>query len=300
MTPESASRQTAQPRVIALPLVFLLCLAVLPGCGSVKDTFKETQRLYGEYVEPSPEIDLEEADDADVEDARLARLIMPVDTELERMARSLDGLDTFPGTDGLADLARRFPWLAAAQAVDTKGSPLAQTPDSLIAPIDPTPLLAAFSAPASSNTAENAADSPDSVSTPRTIAVSLQQTDFGSMLVLGYPFFKDNDWKGLTLLQFDPSELLSRSPEPEQLILLAPVMGGTGDEDAQAAPAKIVWTGADPAAAQLLAAAQDWPETLRDDSGGVLDTETGANESTFRWVARYLGSAKLVYATPLQ
>ncbi len=99
----------------------------------------------------------------------------------------------------------------------------------------------------------------------------------GPEIYIAQPFFKNNDWKGLTIIHFDPRNLLEFCPSPEELIILS--------------PSQIIWTSKHQSEAQALAQAP-WSEILTSSVYGSRDV--GGKE--FYWMGRYLDDFHLIYA----
>ena len=78
--------------------VLLLCVLSLTGCGTMKTKWRETRKLYREYVNTDPSIDFS---DEGISDKGLQRL-----AALDRHDPLLDqraALDRQPGLDGLGE-----------------------------------------------------------------------------------------------------------------------------------------------------------------------------------------------------
>ena len=179
--------------------ILALCLGFFSGCTYVKSSWKETRRLYKEYVNPNPSLDLE-LPEGDVE-TEFSRLVKPIDSQLTGLYRIMNSQDRFPEDGWTTMVMERYSWVNGLQVVSPDGMVLLQDPEVTMKPLDIDHLL----------------ERGDQWNDRRVLAV-LNETPLGPELLLAAPFFKDNVWQGLTIAHFDPRSLCALSPEPERLL----------------------------------------------------------------------------------
>lgn len=242
-------------------LLVLLLLSV-SACSTLHSTAKETKKLYKEYVEPTPEVDLDYADAGEQYEVRLAQLMMPVDERIHNLRQFIDGTDQTPSNEWFQKLFSSFPWISGVMVVDTQGIPSFQyPPEAALRPLNIQPLL---------DYGEGWSD--------HKIRGYAELTDMGPEVYLASPLFADNLWSGLVVVHFDPRRLMENCPSPDELYIVSP--------DA------VLWSGNSEPAGKALSC-KPWRDILHDDVYG----ETPVGGGNFYWVARYLGHYYLIYAT---
>ena len=247
-------------RLIALlGLTFLTLL----GCSQVDDYWKRSVDLYHAYVSPTPDVDLSEAELGEPIERKLARLFAPVDSHVESLRLFVSTRDEFPDDKWFATLFERYPWISGAAALDTKGQILDREP-------------AVF---AKSFAAEEVVSLSEDWEERRLLSYAENNAQ-GAEIYLAYPFYRDGVWQGLTVVHFDPAKVMAFSPDPQEVLLLA--------------PGKILWPGRFDAS-QIPQNADYWEAVLKDHDAGEIPTGGG-----FYWLARALGQSHLVYATSLR
>lgn len=229
----------------------------------MRNAWDKTTDVYETYIDPKPEIDLELDPDLSRREEELAKQFSVMDQELELLLRTLTPQDSFPSPAWAQDLQRRFPWLTALLAVDTRGEPLASYPETPLKPILTAPLL----------------DREWSIMNRR-LQGFVQETPLGPELIIAGPFFRDGAWQGLLAAHFDPRSLISLAPNPDNLVLLTP---GT-----------LIWSGLDETAALALKNAP-WEDILKTEVQGRWSSES----RTFAWISRPIGDFRLIYAVLL-
>lgn len=250
----------ALKRTVSAALAAMVCLAVLTGCSTMKTTWRGTKKLYREYINTDPTIDLSDQGISDKGLQRLAALFMPVDERLMTMMRALGCQDTPPDGDWPQQFLSNFTWLSGLAVVDTGGTVRSQAPATALRPLDFAPLL-------------EFADRYKQ----RQLAATITTDEFGTVVMVAAPFFENNEWAGLVVAFFDPRGLLRFSPDPSALA----VVSSDG----------AVWPGGNEAAGSL--AGVKWPDILKSTVQGEMTVGTGK----WVWVARYLGQLNLIYLT---
>lgn len=232
------------------------------GCSTFNEYWKDSQKFYYDNIHPTPEIDYEDEAPGDDEELLLARAMEPVDSELEAVVRMLVTLDEYPDQAWFDRFLERFPWVNGVAVLDVTGKVLDREPESSLKPINGEAVVAL---------SEDWAD--------RGMRALVENTPLGPELYIAYPFYVDNDWKGLNVVQLDPRNLVKRSPMADDLMLFAPGL--------------MIWSGrfGDDA---LDVSAELWNERLAEDVSGEIETGSG----TFFWLARNVGRTHIVYATP--
>lgn len=239
-------------------LVALCCTAA--GCSSFEYTVKESQKLYTEYVVPLPTVDVDPEEAAEDADMHLAQLFKPVDQNIYRLRQYLDGTDRRPNDEWLQALFMKFPWISGVMVVDTTGYADFQYPAVAMKEYDVQPLV---------DFGEAWKD--------HSMRGYGHNTDMGPEVYLAYPFFEENEWRGLTIVHFDPRKLLEYCPSPDDLIILS--QNG------------VFWSGKYDSQAQSMANLQ-WDDILESNDYGDYSGAGG----DFSWIARNMGHFHLIYA----
>ena len=233
------------------------------GCSSLRNAWDKTTDVYETYIDPKPEIDLEQGAGLSRKEKELAQQFSVMDQELELLLRALTPQDSFPSTSWTQDVLHRFPWLTAFLAVDTRGELLASHPETPLKPIQTAPLL----------------DREWSVMNRR-LQGFVEQTLLGPELIIAAPFFRDGVWQGLLVAHFDPRSLIRLAPDPDNLVLLTP---GT-----------LIWSALDETTTQALVDAP-WDDILKSKVQGRWSSE----RQSFGWISRPIGDLRLIYAVLL-
>lgn len=254
----------------------------LTGCNDLKRTWKYTTDMYTEYIEPVPEVDLDTDSLGWEEERRLSRLMKPVDEPLQHMLQYLDGRDMVPDSQWLAQLFEENPWISGVIITDSFGNIQFQHPASSVKPVDVDAIMAmGMPAPLAEGEEPLLDEDGEPIEiqpwNDHAMRGMVQDSTFGPEIYVAYPFYENNDFDGLTIVHFDPRNLLIYCPEPDELIILAgnQVLSGGSHEGAAAAMA-----------------AEDWEAILMDDTDGWFSD--GATD--FYWIGRTLGRFHMVYA----
>jgi len=247
-------------RKVSLALTALCCLVLLAGCGTMKTKWRETKKLYREYVNVDPTIDFSAQGISDKGLQRLAALFMPVDERLMGLLRTLGSQDTPPEQEWCQQVLTSNDWLSGVAVVNASGSVQFQSPAVPLRPLDFAGLL----------------EFADRYKT-RKFGAQIKTDEFGTVVMVAAPFFKNNEWAGLIVTYFDPRNLLRFSPDANALV----VVSTDG----------LVWPGGN-GQGEVLAGLK-WAEILK----GSVQGEIAAAGSQYLWVARYLGQLELVYLT---
>ncbi|MHC1710687.1 MAG: hypothetical protein AB9872_00825 [Solidesulfovibrio sp.] len=250
-------------RIVNAALVAMCCLVFLSGCGTMKTSWRSTKKLYREYVNVDPTIDFSAEGISDKGLQRLAALFMPVDERLMGMMRALGSQDTPPESEWGQQLLTNYSWLSGVSVVDTSGSVVAQIPAVSMRPLDFTGLL---------EFAERYK--------VRKLGAQVKTDEFGTVVMVAAPFFKNNEWAGLVVATFDPRNLLAFSPEPDALIV--------------ASTEGLVWGGSSGQGEGL--ASMQWADILKSSVQGEMNAAGGQ----YAWQARYMGQMQLVYLTDVR
>ncbi|BBD07800.1 hypothetical protein [Desulfovibrio ferrophilus] len=249
---------------IAAALCAILALAALTGCESMKQSWDSTwtssKGYYSEYINPDPEIDLEQLGYTSTEE-KLAKLFTPVDKPVADLAVYLNRVDTFPGEKWVANLQQRFPWINGLVIATLDGTMVAKMPEETMKPRNLQPIL----------------DHGDALR-DRRLRSFTDQTPLGPEMYLGTALFKGNDLVGVIVVHFDPRSVVDFCPAPQELMVL------TTDF--------VIWNGGDSALAEALLA-RPWNEMLAEQASGRVDE----NGTEYAWLTRYVGDKQLVYLT---
>lgn len=243
-------------------LLLAILLGTSAGCGAwnttkeyVVDSYESTK----EFVDPPPEIDTDNYQFDNPNQAKLAKLLAPVDAPLMQLARFVDDTDTLPGVDWLDLLLTRFPWVNRVIVTDEEGTIIFMQPAIPIKRISK-PLRF------------------EGVWRSVHLLSVVDYTDLGPELYIGRPYFKNIDFRGLIGVGFDPRMLMAFCPDPKELIMIHPHNG--------------VWSrGADVDKDALLAV--PWDEILEDSVQGQVQV----GEKYYTYLVKYIGKDPYIYAT---
>lgn len=241
--------------------IFIAFALVLAGCKQdAKNYWKDTRKLYREYVNTPATLDNNQELDVMPVESKIATVFTPMDEQLEQMRRVLDNQDTFPSDEWIAGFLERFPWVSGVAVVDADGAVLLQQPELAIKPYNFTPLL------------ETVASRP--VHAMRGYA---EANPMGPEFYLANPMIAGRDISALLVAHFDVRNLLAYCPSPGDVV----VLNSTG----------VLWPGKY-AYDQTPLAQVNWEEEIKSDVLGEVEDDRGS----FLWLARYLGGAPIVYA----
>uniref|UniRef100_I2Q176 Lipoprotein n=1 Tax=Desulfovibrio sp. U5L TaxID=596152 RepID=I2Q176_9BACT len=250
-------------RTVSAALAALSCLVILSGCGTMKTSWRDTKKLYRSYINTDPTIDFSEQGISDKGLQRLASLLMPVDERLMGLLRVIGSQDTPPESDWAQQLLSSHDWLSGVAVIDTSGAVVSQAPTASLRPLDFSGLL----------------EFADRYKT-RKMGAQVKTDEFGTVVMVAAPYFKENEWAGLVVAFFDPRNLVRFSPEPDALVVLS--------------TDGLVWPGGSGQGEAL--AGLKWAEMLK---GGVQG-EVASGGGQYVWQARYLGQLEMVYLTDVR
>ncbi len=246
-------------------LILLAALAAyavsLAGCGqTTKNVWKDTRKYYREYLNTPATLAFESAG-AEPAEERLAKVFLPVGLALESFRRDLQGQDSFPQEGWAEGMLSKYPWLDGIAVISPEMTTYLQVPGFTMKPLDFAPLFVE-----------------DAARAARELRGTAQDTPLGPEVLVGNPFFANNEFKGLVIAYFDPRKLVSSlCPDPARLVMLDGSM--------------LLWSGHYVIDATPLQGV-DWDAALVSDSSGTAKNSIGE----FLWVVKYLGAMPLVFA----
>lgn len=244
-------------------MVAALCLGLASGCSSVRETWKDTKKLYKEYVDTDPTVDLTDEGITDPGLQKLARIFSPVDQRLEMFIRVYYTQDTPPEAEWCEQLLRDFPWLSGVAVVNKDGSVRMQHPSFALRQMDFQPILGF-----------------EDRYTIRGLAAAVTVDDMGPLIYIGAPFFENNEYAGAIVSWVEPRTLVEASPDPNELVILQ--------------PEAVLWptqSSGEGAGQGLLSA--NWTELLKTQVQG----EVQAGGGRYVWQSRYIGQMPILYMT---
>ena len=244
-------------RNMCIFLTALGCLILSTGCSTMKTTWRDTKKLYREYVNTDPTIDFSAQGITDKGLQRLAALFMPADERLMTMLRQLGSQDTPPENEWCQQFLSTNDWLSGVAVLDASGSVLFQAPSASMRPLDFAPLT----------------EFADRYKVRQT-AARIVTDEFGTTVMVAAPYFKNNEWAGLVVAYFDPRNLIRFSPDPNALVVVS--------------TEGLVWSASGQGEAL---AGLKWAEILKSNVQGEISTGGGQ----YVWQARYLGQLELIY-----
>ena len=224
----------------------------------MKTTWRDTKKLYREYVNTDPTIDFSAQGITDKGVQHLAALMMPVDERLMAMLRALGSQDTPPESEWCHQLVTKYDWLSGVAVLDASGAVLSQDPSVPIRPLDYSGLL---------DFAERYK--------VRKLGAQIKTDELGTVIMVAAPYFKNNEWAGLVVASFDPRSLVRFSPQPDALVVLS--------------TEGVVWPGGGGQGEAL--AGLKWADMLKSNVSG----EVSSGGAQYLWQARYVGQLELIY-----
>ena len=239
-------------------LLVLLCLSFSCGCTVAKTG----KKMYQEYVNPRPQVDLTIQAEEESAPPDFASLFVPVDTRLNALERDLSIQDTYPPDAWFDGFMQRYPWLGSLAAVNAKGEVLFQKQAA-----NPGNIPYASLCAGDWKTRD-----------PRAAVVG---DESGKRICLTMPFFKNNIWKGCLVASFLPKDLVVYSPRSESLVLLS-------------AEKEVLWAGKYAERIDTLAD-QPWTDFLTEQVSG----EITAYGQQFFWLGRTFSGTWLIYASQI-
>jgi hypothetical protein len=182
-----------------------MALVVLSGCSTIRNTWKDTRKLYKNYVDVDPSIDLTDEGITDKGLQKLARLFSPVDQRMEMFTRVYYTQDNPPEPEWCAQFMADFPWLSGMAVVNKDGTVRLQQPAVALRALDFAPLL----------------ELEDRLS-KRKLVANATSDDMGGLIYVAAPFFENNEYAGIIVSWFEPRAIVEASPAPEELYIIQP------------------------------------------------------------------------------
>lgn len=239
--------------VILLLVAALLVSAV--GCTSMRETAQYIGDGMGAF---DPEIDYELSGLKGAEE-RLARLFVPVDERIERLAETVSAVDAPPSREWYESFALSYPWVTGLAVLDENGLVVDRIPSQGLKPLPVSDIIAVEDWPRAG------------------LRTFFLDTPLGPEVYFVKALTEEGRWLGTFVAHFDPASLKRYSPAPEKLAMFAPGLPLWSTPDAQTAT-------------EL--ADQPWQETLEDDVEGEVDI----GETSYVWLARAVGGRHILYA----
>jgi len=241
----------------------LLAVLLMAGCSTMgkawESTWEGSKKLYSEYVNTDPEVDLEKVEHAQWEE-KMARSLTPVDTQLSELLRHMGLLVGVPDQTWMDQLFIDFPWVSGCVVAEMDGSVIIRRPEAGMKPLNIQPFVEVGDA-----------------FKDRAMRAYFDDTLLGPEIYAAVPVFKGNDLAGFAAVHFDMRNLVALSDTPGELIVITPDM--------------VQWGGDYGAEADDLLQ-RPWNEILADEMQGT-DTLGGRD---FIWLARYIGDKNMIYA----
>ncbi len=177
-------------------ILFLLTAYGCTGAGEMRDRYWPTG--------PS-EYQLEmNRKDINSREQKLADNIYPVDTELSLLLRRLSLKDTYPAQSWKEELSMDFPWLNGIVIIDREQNVLSAYPQEGIKRMEFDVLF------------------PRGLDLPQGgTMLEIEDTVLGPEVLIAVPVYRDFQVDALIIAHFDPRSFISRSADPEKLVLVA-------------------------------------------------------------------------------
>ena len=242
-----------------LPVMLACALLAAAGCDTMKSSWKGTKKMYKEYVNVDPRIDLKDPGISDPSLQKLANLFTPVDERLEYLLRDLSARDMPPDREWCEAFAAHYAWLSGLAVLSSSGATTFKLPPFGLKAVNLAPMMEF-----------------ENIYKKRRMAAVVATGDLGAEIVVAQPLYTNNDFQGLLVAHFDSGSLAKFSPDPDQLFILA--------------HGAVVWPGGDPATAKALSAL-DWKKIL---SGNVFG-EVALGQTKYLWQSRYVAQTQIIY-----
>lgn len=243
----------------ALPVLLACVVLAAAGCDTMRSSWKSTRKMYKEYVNVDPTIDLKDPGISDPSRQKLAYLFTPVDERLEYLLRDLSARDAVPDNEWAEAFAARYPWLSGLAVLSSSGATTMKLPAYGLKTVDLAPMME-FQV----------------LYKKRKMAALIATSDLGSEIVLAQPLFADSEFQGLLVAHFDAGSVAKFSPDPDQLFIVS--------------HGAVVWPGGDPGTAKALAAL-DWKALLKSNVNG----EVNLGQAKYVWQSRYVAQTQIIY-----
>jgi hypothetical protein len=250
-------------RTTVLLAVAALCLGLASGCSTVRNTWKDTKKLYKDYIDTDPTIDLTDEGISDPGLQKLAKLFGPVDQRLEMFIRVYYTQDSPPEAEWCEQLLRDFPWLSGVAVVNKDGTIRMQQPLIAMRQLNFESILGF-----------------EDRYTRRGLSAAVAVDDMGPLVYVGAPFFENNEYAGAIVSWFEPRNIVEASPAPAELVMLQ--------------PEAVLWPteqSGEGAGQGFLAA--NWTEVLKTEVQGEIQAGGGR----YVWQSRYIGQMPILYLT---
>lgn len=238
--------------------LMIVCVLILGLTGC--QVWEKTKAMYRGTLFPA-QVDVKAEDGMSQEIRYLARLVTPVDTQLEELVRKTQQIGNASEQD-LQALFSNFSWLNGVGAYSSSGQLVHQVPAQPVKNISPQAELENFSPGADG------------------LYLYVEEQDLGPELCLVKPIDNAGQVAAYVVVHFDPRTLFSRSPVPENLVV---IQNG-----------KILWSGMENGVNQGLAD-KDWEGMLQSEVQGDLVV----HEHSFVWLSRYVGQDPLIYVVKM-
>jgi hypothetical protein len=226
----------------------------LAGCQA----WEKTKSIYRGTIFPA-QVDVQADADVDRDVVYLARLVSPVDAQLEALVRSTQRIGN-PSDRELQTMFSSYAWLNGIAAYSASGQLMHRVPNQPVKEITLKEVLD---------------ESPQPENGPE-LFVQVVEQDLGPEVCLVKPVDNAGQVDAYVLVHFDPRSLFSRSPIPEDLLVMH--------------RGKVLWSGMQPDLRQTLMD-RDWEGLLQSGVQGELVV----HKSDFFWLSRYVGPDPLVY-----
>jgi hypothetical protein len=238
-----------------LNLILVVFVFLLSGCT----VWKSVKNFYRQYVDTDPGIDLQLRGTGNEREEFLARVIYPVDLQLNEVLRWIDVQDTYPDEKWFDETLKAFPWLSGVAAIDRSGQVLFKRPAHQIKPVNYSLLLTS-----------------KRVNGRTKVRIAVQDSEFGPEIYLARPFFKDNLAEGMLVIHFDSGSWARLSSSSQEFAIFV------GD--------KPVWAGKHAGLNKYYAQINS-TELLKNGVFGQMNMEN----RLFYWFARAVGENWIIY-----
>ncbi len=251
-----------------LSLVLLICFFTISiGCSSnqtMKNVWKGTKSVWYSTVNVPASIDYDETGSLEEYQAKLAKSMVGIDTQLIALEKTMNNADKPPTEQWIRQLFARFPWLSGFCGIKADSTLLVQVPGPPIKSLDFHPLLVE-----------------DPKHHRNAVRGYVQDTAMGPEVLLATPLYDAHTFFGVVSVYFDMRSLLRYSEAPDDLVIIS--------------TNAILWTGKYNFASTPMSGIA-WDQITLEASNGTVSNASG----TFYWTLRYIGNVPIIFAVPIK
>lgn len=245
---------------LRIAAVLTLVCLVSAGCGAVSGVKDVSQDLVW-----TREAKLDGKSELGPVDERMARIVYPVDTRLQSLIEAVRTMEPENGeTPDLTGVVSDFPWIGGAAAIDLEGEVRESRPEN------------GNGLPKLAEVTQKASKWDD-----RGLHALYGKSRYGADVVLLKGMYSGGRKTGYLVVTLNFSELMADFSRANELVAVS--------------RENVLWAGSYESASERLAAT-DWDARLESGIRG----RRRIGDSTFVWLARYIGREPFIYAIEIK